>query len=148
MISGGTVTVGNAASFGGNLTFAGSGGVLEFETDTMPTAVISGLVPGDFLLFDNATFGPGATVTLTSGSPDVLSATLDGTHYTLHLDSSVELRRVRVRRDPDDECPSPRRLPNGHRHRGGERQLGRGRKARPPGAPSDSDRRSACSARR
>ena len=89
MISGGTVTVGNAASFGGNLTFAGSGGVLEFETDTMPTAVISGLVPGDFLLFDNATFGPGATVTLTSGSPDVLSATLDGTHYTLHLNSSV-----------------------------------------------------------
>ncbi len=89
VISGGTVTVGNAASFGGNLTFAGSGGVLEFETDTMPTAVISGLVPGDFLLFDNATFGPGATVTLTSGSPDVLSATLDGTHYTLHLDSSV-----------------------------------------------------------
>ena len=45
VISGGTVTVGIAASFGGNLTFAGSGGVLEFETDTMPTAVITGLSP-------------------------------------------------------------------------------------------------------
>ena len=88
VISGGTVTVGNATSVGGNLTFAGSGGVLEFETDTMPSVVISGLAPADSFLFDNATFGPGATVTLISGSPDVLSATLGGSHYTLHLDLS------------------------------------------------------------
>jgi autotransporter passenger strand-loop-strand repeat protein len=87
VISGGTVTVGNATSVGGNLTFAGSGGVLEFETNTMPTAVIGGLAAGDAFVFDNATFGPGATVTLISGSPDVLSATLGGNHYTLHLDS-------------------------------------------------------------
>ena len=54
----------------------------------MPSAVISGLAAGDSFLFDNATFGGGAAVTLTSGSPDVLSATLGGSHYTLHLDSS------------------------------------------------------------
>jgi autotransporter passenger strand-loop-strand repeat protein len=40
VISGGTITVGNATSVGGDLTFAGSGGVLEFETDSMPSAVI------------------------------------------------------------------------------------------------------------
>ena len=70
---------------GAGVTFAGSGGVLELVTPSAPSAVISGLAAGDSITFDYATFGPGDTVSFTSGT-GVLSATLGGTAYTLHLD--------------------------------------------------------------
>ena len=120
--------------------------MLEFETDTTPTAVISGLSPG-FPLFENATFGPGAIVTLTLGSPDALSATLDGIDYMLDLDSSVSYAGSAFDAIPTTNVHLLADFPMATALEVvSVSSVGAG--SRPPGAPSYLDRRSACSARR
>ena len=107
---------GGVLGSGTSLTFAGTGGTLQVDDTTMPTAVISGFAPGDTLAFIGLgqILTPDVSVTGVTLLPNnALQLTtqdifFDTSTYYLQLDPAAEFQRRAVRRR---DRPRRARLP-------------------------------------
>ena len=87
-IQGGTLEIANGGLLNGDVTFAGSGGILRIHGTTLPTGVISGLAIGNTIDLMDINFGSGGTVSLQSGGM-ILHIVENSVGYDLHLDGAT-----------------------------------------------------------
>ncbi|MCB8876661.1 Hint domain-containing protein [Acidisoma silvae] len=98
-IAGGTLELTSGGSLTGGVTFTGSGpGLLEIDTSTMPTTVVSGFGASDEIDLTTVAFTNSGTVALNT-STDVLTVTEGGSSYSLQLDGDYTGTTFNLTRD-------------------------------------------------